>query len=136
KRLADNKARIERRASLGAARDKGRVSVTRTLALRSASIIALCASGVLAAPTNVLAAAPASVILYSQNNDPNTYPIDSSNLTSGSSSTYNASGADDFVIPSGHKWRIKEVDVAGAYNPGPGPATSENVLFYKNNRGL
>jgi hypothetical protein len=44
--------------------------------------------------------------------------------------------ADDFTVPRGHTWVIKEVDVTGVYFNGSGPADSENVFFYKDNGGL
>jgi hypothetical protein len=44
--------------------------------------------------------------------------------------------ADDFVVPAGHTWKIKEVDTTGFYYIGVGPAHSVNVLFWNNNGGL
>ncbi len=49
---------------------------------------------------------------------------------------YDAQGADDFKVPKGHTWKIKEVDAPGVYFNGSGPATSETVYFYKNSSGL
>jgi hypothetical protein len=52
-------------------------------------------------------------------------------------STYNsAQGADDFVVPPGGDWKIKEVDVTGVYYNGSGSGSSENVYFYDDNDGL
>ena len=45
-------------------------------------------------------------------------------------------GADDFVVPSGSTWKLSEVDVTGVYFNGVGPATSENVYFYRDRNGL
>ena len=45
-------------------------------------------------------------------------------------------GADDFVVPSGSNWKISEVDVTGVYFNGVGPATSENVYFYRDRNGV
>jgi hypothetical protein len=42
--------------------------------------------------------------------------------------------ADDFVVPRGTTWIVKEVDVTGIYFNGSGPAT-ENVTFYADKRG-
>jgi len=106
--------------------------MTRIASLCSASIIALCASTGLA--TRLLAASP-NVVLVNQNNYPNKDSIYSDNFTTGSFSSYNSYAADDFVIPSGHKWKINEVDVTGVYGQGSA-ATSENVLFYKDNHSL
>jgi hypothetical protein len=44
--------------------------------------------------------------------------------------------ADDFTVPAGHSWRVKEVDVTGYYWDGPGPASSVNVLFWNDASGL
>jgi hypothetical protein len=44
--------------------------------------------------------------------------------------------ADDFVVPKGHTWMVREVDVTGIYLDGAGPADSENVSFYSDNGGL
>ena len=42
----------------------------------------------------------------------------------------NAQVADDFPLPLGQVWRVNEVDVAGSYTAGGGPAQSFNVYFY------
>lgn len=106
----------------------------KAVLLVSASMFALSAGAVVTAPTCVLAG-PASVTLWDQNNEGDGKAVTSSNFTSGSSTTFTSYGADDFVIPAGHKWRISEVDVSGQYAYG-GPATSENVLFYTNSHKL
>jgi hypothetical protein len=46
-----------------------------------------------------------------------------------------AAAADDFVVPSGQTWLVKEVDVTGVYLNGSGPASSEIVTFYANKNG-
>ena len=38
--------------------------------------------------------------------------------------------ADDFVVPAGQTWNITEVDVAGEYSLGGGPAASFHVLSF------
>ncbi|MEI9929375.1 MAG: hypothetical protein WDM89_02080 [Rhizomicrobium sp.] len=43
--------------------------------------------------------------------------------------------ADDFVVPKGHTWSVKEVDVIGKYYDGYGPNKSENVTFYADDNG-
>jgi hypothetical protein len=48
---------------------------------------------------------------------------------------YDCEGADDFVVPRGVKWRVKEIYVMGTYFDGVGPADSENVVFYENDHG-
>ena len=45
-------------------------------------------------------------------------------------------GADDFVVPAGQTWLVKELDITGVYFNGSGPATSEIVTFYSDRRGL
>lgn len=45
-------------------------------------------------------------------------------------------GADDFVVPVGATWSVTQVDVAGAYFNGTGPADSFNVYFYADAGGL
>jgi hypothetical protein len=44
--------------------------------------------------------------------------------------------ADDFKVPAGHTWKVKEVDTTGFYYNGSGPASSVNVLFWNDNKGL
>src|SRR5262245_60984616 len=68
--------------------------------------------------------------LYNQNDDDNGVGIVSQNFET-SLDAYDAQAADDFVVPDGHSWQVKEVDVTGVYFNGPGPAVSENVTFYK-----
>jgi hypothetical protein len=101
----------------------------------SAALCALTAGMAVAAwhpaPVGLRAAAEASRlsasrVLYSQNSDFG-YAIVSQNFTSGSDHT---EGADDFVVPSGQTWAIREVDVTGMYFNGSGPANSEVVTFY------
>lgn len=47
--------------------------------------------------------------------------------------SYTSQAADDFVVPKGKFWLVKEVDVTGQYFNGTGPATSENVSFFRVN---
>jgi hypothetical protein len=75
--------------------------------------------------------APAgSKTLYDQNKDAAASAVFSMGQSDDSQ------GADDFVVPKGHTWIVKEVDVTGVYYNGSGPATSENVFFYKDKGGL
>jgi hypothetical protein len=48
---------------------------------------------------------------------------------------YDCEAADDFVVPRGVKWRVKETYVMGTYFDGIGSADSENVVFYENDHG-
>jgi hypothetical protein len=76
-----------------------------------------------------------ATILYSQNSNANDLGINSQNYTSGILTSLDNAAADDFVIPKGKGWTVKEVDVTGIYFNGSGPATSENVVFYKDDHG-
>jgi hypothetical protein len=49
---------------------------------------------------------------------------------------FDAQAADDFIVPSGATWTLTQVDVAGVYFNGPGPADSFNVTFYSDAAGL
>jgi|SRR5215469_5608853 len=71
--------------------------------------------------------------LYSQNSNDSGVGL-VSDMFGTSFPTYTDQGADDFVVPTGSTWKVKEVDVTGVYFNGAGPATSENVYFYKNNK--
>src|SRR5215469_3261648 len=108
--------------------------------LLGTSLLALCAaSASLARPPtpsfagkfNPFKSLRTAKMLYNQNSSDAGGYIDSENFTSGQTQ-YNDQGADDFVVPIGLTWRVTEVDVTGVYYRGSGPATSENVIFYKN----
>ena len=75
-------------------------------------------------------------LLYNQNSNPNGEAVGSQNFTSGTYSSSDDVGADDFVVPAKTKWTITEVDVTGEYYNGPGPASSEDVIFYKDDNGV
>lgn len=83
----------------------------------------------------VISAEPGSVTLYDQNDDDAGVAVLSSELD-GAFANYSAAGADDFTVPAGHKWRIREVDVTGAWDNGSGPATFVNVFFYASKNRL
>ena len=80
----------------------------------------------------VTGAPPGSKTLYDQNRDPAGASVFSEHFGSG----YDTQGADDFAVPAGHTWVVKEVDVTGVYFNGSGPASSENVFFYRDRGGL
>ncbi|HEX4077937.1 MAG TPA: hypothetical protein VHX61_03565 [Rhizomicrobium sp.] len=121
--------------------------MNKALLLTAASIIALCAGGASAAGLPAASFAGKYIpfripkgakVLWNQNqltSNAGTAVI-SQNFTSGDSTTYDCQGADDFVIPKGKTWRITEVDVTGMYEYGELPATSENVIFYKDRQGM
>ena len=109
--------------------------------LAAAAALALCAGGASAAPTVSFSgkSSPFQIpenakVLYNQNSNYAGEAIDSQNLGS-PFSAYDDQAADDFVVPEGVMWTITEVDVSGQYFGGPGPARSENVIFYRNNNG-
>ena len=107
--------------------------MNKTILLTAASVIALNAG-------NTFAGTPARPIsdkvniLWNQNSNDAGTSINSQNYTTSYTSNSDQA-ADDFVIPTGTKWTIREVDVTGAYYKGSGPASSENVMFYKNSSG-
>lgn len=72
--------------------------------------------------------------LYDQNNNSNGIGIVSQNFEA-TFDAYDAQGADDFTVPAGQCWKIKEVDVTGVYFNGSGPASSVHVTFYKQKNG-
>src|SRR6266568_3211277 len=43
--------------------------------------------------------------------------------------------ADDFVVPSSASWSVGQVDAAGTYFNGGGPANSFNVTVYQDSSG-
>lgn len=73
-------------------------------------------------------------ILYNQNSNGNGSTIFSDNYTSGTYTSQDSQGADDFVVPKGKTWTVTEVDVTGVYFNGSGPST-QDVIFYKNQHG-
>jgi hypothetical protein len=119
----------------------------KTVLLASVAALALCVGGAAsAAPKHPTVAAKttsskaqfkaanrALSVLYDQNSDSEGYADISQNFES-TFDQYDSQGADDFTVPEGSKWVIKEVDVTGLYFNGPGLARSENVFFYKTNR--
>ncbi len=83
----------------------------------------------------VASAMPGAVTLYNQNGDDTGVAVISTHFTDIFDS-YSSYGADDFTVPAGHKWKVREVEVTGAYVNGSGPPESENVVFFKDKRGL
>lgn len=120
----------------------------KTLLLAAAAALALSASGITSAagpaPTassfgHAGKAQPFSLntglaTLYDQNSNDSGVGIVSQNFEA-SFDAYDSQGADDFAVPVGSCWKIKEVDVTGVYFNGPGPAPSVHVTFYKQKAG-
>ena len=66
-------------------------------------------------------------VLYDQTSDYGGYGMVSQNF----GDQYDSAAIDDFMIPNGAKWTIKEVDVFGFYFNGSGPADSEDIIIYQ-----
>ena len=66
-------------------------------------------------------AAPA-VVLYDQYDNPGANSTSSQNFEA-SFDMYDDELADDFVVPCGQTWNIDQVDAAGVYYNGTGPAS-------------
>ena len=78
--------------------------------------------------------APA-VVLYDQYDNAAANSTSSQNFEA-SFDAYDDELADDFVVPSGQTWNINQLDAAGVYYNGIGPAASVNLRFYDNAGGL
>ena len=118
----------------------------KTLLLATAAMLAL--SGGASAAANPMAGAgargtaqhavhappPGLATLYDQNIGDAGYGWFSQTLSS--YPQYDEYLADDFNVPAGHTWKVKEVDTTGFYYVGVGPASSVNVLFWKNKHNL
>ena len=104
--------------------------------LPTTSNVGAVASKIALPPNPPLPAVPAAV-LYDQMTNPAPTP---GGVTSQDFETVNdpfdTFAADDFVVPAGQTWTISEVDVAGEYGNGPGPAASFNVFFYTDSATL
>ncbi|HEX3653954.1 MAG TPA: hypothetical protein VHU18_14135 [Rhizomicrobium sp.] len=93
------------------------------------------AAGVHGVAKHVIHAPPKGLAtLYDQNIGDSSYGFFSQTLSS--YPQYDEYLADDFKVPAGHSWKVKEVDVTGFYYIGAGPASSVNVLFWKNKGSL
>ncbi len=73
--------------------------------------------------------------LWSQMDNPGTDGGISAQDFEAAYDTYDAEGADDFVIPAGETWMINEVDVLGSYSDA-GPCDLANVRIYEDNAGM
>ena len=115
----------------------------KTALFAGTAALALVAGTASGAPTlrakapvhRVISAIPGAVTLYDQTSAESSSAISSQNFTSGAFADYDDQAADDFTVPSGHKWKVTEVDVPGV-TTGVNPATSLNVIFYRNSHGL
>jgi hypothetical protein len=118
--------------------------MTKFAILTTTAIIALASSSVSAGAQPLSACVgpkvnpvvrhtPGMNVLYNQNSNGDGIYINSQNYTSGTYTAYNDQGADDFIVPKGKKWTVKEIDVTGCCSNSP---ASENVFFYKDNNGV
>ena len=120
--------------------------MNKTVLLAAVAAFALTAGGAVAATTNVgvhgakvvptFHVAKGAKMLYSQNSNSTGVGLASMNFTSGSITNENSYGADDFIVPKKTTWTVTEVDAAGIYYNGYGPATDENVVFYADAKGM
>jgi hypothetical protein len=121
----------------------------KTVLLASAAALALTVAGASAKPMTpgahspaghfvkrVLTQTPGSKTLYDQTGGDTGTGVVSDDFDSGVYDSYDDQGADDFTVPSGHVWKVKEVDAPGVYFNGYGPADGVTVYFYKNKGGL
>ena len=81
----------------------------------------------------VVSGVPGSVVLYDQSTGDSGAAISSQNFGS-DLDAYDDQAADDFVVPAGHAWRIKEVDVIGGYTEGA--AESQHITIYGDHNGV
>ncbi len=79
-----------------------------------------------------VSAAPASIVLYDQSTGDTGAAISSQNFGS-DLDAYDDEAADDFSVPAGHVWRVKEVDVIGGYTEGT--AESQHIIIYRDHKG-
>jgi hypothetical protein len=119
----------------------------KTVLLASAAALALCVCGAAQAGPALNAGgargtahpvhhAPpkGAKTLYDQNSATGSYGFFSQTLSS--YPQYDEYLADDFTVPKGHTWKVSEVDTTGFYYFASGPASSVNVLFWKNKNNL
>jgi hypothetical protein len=120
----------------------------KSILLASAAALALCVCGAAqAAPgMNAVGAhgngqaavhyAPpkGAKVLYDQNSGTGSDGFFSQTLSS--YPQYDEYLADDFTVPKGKTWKVSEVEVGGFYYVEAGPASSVNVYFWSNNKGL
>ncbi len=123
----------------------------RTALLCFVTTVALCAAcnPVWATPSKsvthfpgevrrAISAAPGIVTLYDQNDDDSGVAVISTSFDDAGPIffEYNSYAADDFGVPSGHKWKIREVDVTGTYALGSDAPLQIEVLLYRSAKGL
>ena len=116
--------------------------MNKTVLMAATAVLALTAGSALAGSHPTLGVKSAHLVpihapgkaLYNQNSNFG-YGIVSQNFSATFSATYDAAGADDFLVPAGAIWNVTGMDVTGVYFNGSGPATSEVITFYKDSKG-
>ena len=106
-----------------------------------ALLVAMVPLGAAAQPETPTASAPAAgslapyagpfVVLYDQTDNAGANSITSQDFEA-ANDAFDNQAADDFVVPGGVSWTVEQVEVAGAYFNGTGPAPAVNVFFYDN----
>jgi hypothetical protein len=76
-----------------------------------------------------------NVVLYDQYDNPGGTILVSQDFEA-TFDAYDNESADDFVVPTGETWNIDEVDIAGGYFNGAGPAVGFNVNIYSDSAGV
>ncbi len=84
-------------------------------------------------PSPTATSQPGAAILYDQYNSDHDNLITNSQNFEPAFDSFDDQTADDFVVPAGHTWNVSQVEVAGGYFNGAGPASSVNVFIYANN---
>src|SRR6185437_5241034 len=113
------------------------LATAATLALTGSAFATnpMFAAGARGAAQHVIHAPPPGLTtLYDQNIGDAGYGWFSQTLSS--YPQYDEYLADDFKVPAGHTWKVKEVDTTGFFFNGSGPASSVNVLFWSDKKGL
>jgi hypothetical protein len=105
------------------------------LASAAGSHPAATSAGTHAKAHRFISGSPDQITLYDQNANDGGTGVTSQNFET-TYDAYDNQGADDFTVPEGHRWTVKEVNVTGVYYNGFGPAVSENVFIFKDNHGL
>ena len=107
-----------------------------------ASTILATAASAAPVPTHKGPPAPARprgdralTLLYDQTSTPSGIGVVSQNFEA-SFDAYDCMAADDFIVPEGAVWKIKEVDITGTYFDGSGPSRAQSIVFYKTARHL
>ncbi|TDM08321.1 MAG: hypothetical protein C4K60_02290 [Ideonella sp. MAG2] len=103
------------------------------LAKAAGPVRSTAAAGVMGQASKAVSQSP-YVVLYDQNDNDAGSGFTSQNFEA-DFDAFDNQAADDFVVPAGVKWTVKELVVTGAYFNGTGLMPSVNVTFYKSKGG-